>query len=124
MTTTPRSFLATHRDDASRLVERAKKSSARIPGIGRRVSVLPTDQFAFYGALGILAVLDVIDWPVALAIGVGAAVVARHVNVRPAAQPEKATPPAREAQAVALAPASEREPEAPAPKKVAPKASA
>jgi len=122
MTTTPRSFLATHRDDASRLVERAKKSSARIPGIGRRVSVLPTDQFAFYGALGILAVLGVIDWPVALAIGVGEAVVARHVNVRPAAEPEEASP-ASESQAVARVPASEQEPETPELKKVAPKAS-
>lgn len=76
------------------------------------MSALPTDQFAFYGALGILAVLDVIDWPVALTIGVGAAVVARHVNARPVAKPEKANPPASEAQAVALAPASAREPEA------------
>ncbi|HUH72251.1 MAG TPA: hypothetical protein VLZ05_27380 [Mycobacterium sp.] len=123
MTTTPRSFLATVRDDASRLVERATKFSARIPRVGRKVSALPTDQLAFYGALGILAVFDVIDWPVALAIGVGEAVVVRHVNVRPAAQPEEAAP-ASEAQAVAPAPASEQEPEAPVPKKVAPKASA
>jgi hypothetical protein len=88
------------------------------------VSELPTDQFAFYGALGILAVLDVIDWPVALAIGVGEAVVARHFNVHLAAQPEEETPSASKAQAVALGPVSKREPDLPALKEVAPKASA
>jgi hypothetical protein len=124
MTTTPRSFLASHRNDLSRLVERTKKFSAHIPVVGRRVSEIPTDQFAFYGALGILAVLDVIDWPVALAIGIGEAVMTRHVNVQAAAQPEEETSSASMAQAVVLAQVSERAPDLPAHKEVAPKASA
>jgi hypothetical protein len=56
--------------------------------------------------------LDVIDWPLALAVGIGEAVVTRHVNVQAAAQPED------------LGPVSEREPDLPALKEVAPKASA
>ena len=44
------------------------------------VRVLPPDQLAFYGVLGGLAVLELIDWPVALAMGIGSAVVARHLS--------------------------------------------
>lgn len=89
MTETPRSFLASHRDDASRLVERAKTFSVQIPGVGK-VSVPPPDRLAFYGGLGLLAAVSVIDWPVALAIGVGAAVVAHDAK----AQSQQATAPA------------------------------
>ncbi|MGZ8818876.1 MAG: hypothetical protein ACXWZR_16020 [Mycobacterium sp.] len=88
MLTTARSFLATHRD-ASKLVERAEKFSVRLPVLGR-VAVPPPDPLAFYGVVGGLAALGLIDWPVALAIGVGQVVVARHFNdQRPAAaEPE------------------------------------
>jgi cation-transporting ATPase I len=109
MTTTPRSFLASHRDDASRLVQRAKK---RVP---------PPDQLAFYGGLGVLAALNVINWPVALAIGAGAAVVARRINARPTAQPGEVTPHVTETQA-APALAAEHEPQKPAPRRATPKA--
>jgi cation-transporting P-type ATPase I len=107
MTTTPRSFLASHRDDASRLVQRAKK---RVP---------PPDQLAFYGGLGVLAALNVVNWPVALAIGVGAAVVARRVNARPPAEPGEATPHVPETQA---APAAKHQPEKSAPQNAKPQA--
>jgi len=120
MTTTPRSFLASHRDDASRTVQRAKKLSARLPMVGR-VRVPPPDQLALYGALGVLAALNVINWPVALAIGAGAAVVARRVNARPTTQPGEATPQLTETQA-APAPAAEREPEKPVHQRARPKA--
>ena len=76
MLTTARSFLASQRD-ASKLVQEAKKFSVRLPVVGT-VSVPPPDQLAFYGVLGLLAAVEVIDWPVALAIGIGQAVVARH----------------------------------------------
>ena len=109
MTTTPRSFLASHRDDASRLVQQAKK---RVP---------PPDQLAFYGGLGVLAALNVVNWPVALAIGAGAAVVARRVNARAIAQPGEATRHVTETQA-APAPAAKHQPQKPAPQKAAPKA--
>ncbi len=120
MTTTPRSFLASHRDDASRLVQRAKKFSVRLPVAGR-VPVPPPDQLALYGALAVLAAVNVINWPVALAIGAGAAVVARRVNARPTTQPGEATPHVTETQA-APAPAAEHEPEKPAPQRATPKA--
>lgn len=87
MLATARSFLASHRD-ASKLVQRAEKFSVRLPVVGR-VAVPPPDQLAFYGVVGGLAALGLIDWPVAIAIGVGQAVVARHFNdQRPAAEPK------------------------------------
>ena len=111
MTTTPQSFLASRRDDASRLVRRAKK----------RVPVPPPDQLALYGGLGVLAALSVISWPVALAIGAGTAVVGRRVNTRTTTQPGEATPHVTETQA-APAPAAEHEPEKSASQRATPKA--
>lgn len=78
MLTTARSLVASNRD-AAKLVEAAQKFSIRLPVIGK-VSVPPPDQLAFYGVLGLLAAVEVIDWPVALAIGVGQAVMARHLH--------------------------------------------
>ncbi len=118
MTATPRSFLASHRE-ASQLVQRAKKFSVRIPLVGK-VSVPPPDQLAFYAGLGILTALNLIDWPVALAIGVGEAVATRHINRWQPARPDEATSPASEARTPA--PVSERTTEALPSKKVAPKA--
>jgi cation-transporting ATPase I len=82
MTTTPRPFLASRRDDASRLVQWAKESSVRLPVAGR-VPVPPPDQLALYAGLGVLAAVNVINWPVALSVGAGTAVVAQRVNARP-----------------------------------------
>lgn len=85
MLTRARSFLASNRD-ASQLVKRAKKFSIQLPGVGK-VPVPPPDQLAFFGALGALAAVGLIEWPVALAIGAGQALVARHLGERSAAQP-------------------------------------
>lgn len=76
MLTKVRSILADNRD-ASQLVARAKKISIQVPGLGK-VGVPSPDQLAFYGVLGLLAAGSVIDWPVAVAIGVGQAVAARQ----------------------------------------------
>ncbi|MCV7026439.1 hypothetical protein H7I77_24305 [Mycolicibacterium novocastrense] len=73
-----RSFVAEHRD-VSKLVEEAERFSIRLPVIGR-VGVPRPDQLAFYGALGLLAAIEVIDWPVALLLGAGHAVAVRHLN--------------------------------------------
>ncbi|UUO02932.1 hypothetical protein M4D79_06820 [Mycolicibacterium novocastrense] len=73
-----RSFVAEHRD-VSKLVEDAERFSIRLPVIGR-VGVPRPDQLAFYGALGLLAAIEVIDWPVALLLGAGHAVAVRHLN--------------------------------------------
>jgi xanthosine utilization system XapX-like protein len=120
MTTTPQSFLASRRDDASQLVQRAKEFSERHPVAGR-VSVPPPDQLALYGGLGVLAALNVINWPVALAIGAGTAVVARRANARRTTQPGEATPQATKTQATSE-PAAEHEPDKPAPQRATPKA--
>ncbi|MGZ8801041.1 MAG: hypothetical protein ACXWZL_00075 [Mycobacterium sp.] len=78
MLTTARAFVASQRE-ASKLVRQAENFSLRLPVVGR-VSVPPPDQLAFFGVLGLLAAVELIDWPVALAIGVGQAVVARHFD--------------------------------------------
>lgn len=74
---TARSLLASQRD-ASRVVQQAQKFAIKLPIVGR-MSVPPPDQLAFYGALGLLAAVELIDWPVAVAIGVGQAVMAHHL---------------------------------------------
>ncbi len=120
MLTRARSFLASNRD-ASRLVERAKKFSIRLPVVGK-VAVPPPDQLAFYGALGALAAGGLIDWPVALAIGVGQVVLARHFSDRSAAPPP-AAPSARKDKAAtptkAATPARKAAPRKAAPRKAA-----
>lgn len=65
--------------DASRKVAQGKKYSVDLPIIGR-VPLPPPEQLAIYAALGGLAVLELIDWPVALAMGVGSALVSRHLS--------------------------------------------
>lgn len=72
------SLLSAQRDAARRVAE-ARTFSVRLPLIGT-VRVPPPDQLAFWGVLGGLALLELIDWPVALAMGVGSALVTRHLS--------------------------------------------
>lgn len=95
MLTTTRAMLAAQRD-ASRVVKQAEKFSVRVPLVGR-VSVPPPDQLAFFAILGVLAAVEAIDWPVALAIGVGQAVVARHFTDQPSQAAAEQAPAARKA---------------------------
>ena len=62
-----RSLMSAQRDASKRVAE-ARRFSVRLPLVGT-VRVPPPDQLAFYGVLGGLAVLELIDWPVALAMG-------------------------------------------------------
>lgn len=103
MRTTARSLVASNRD-AAQLVQAAQNFSIRLPLIGK-VSVPPPDQLAFYGALGLLTALELIDWPVALAIGVGQAVMARHLSEQ---QPDGGEPSAAQARKVAAKKAQPR----------------
>ena len=48
----------------------AQRFSLKLPLIGS-VPVPPPDQLAFLGALGALVAFELIDWPVALVMGVG-----------------------------------------------------
>lgn len=95
-----RSWVTSHRD-VSQLVQEAERFSVRLPVVGR-VHVPPPEQLAFYGALGLLAAIQVIDWPVALAVGVGHAVTTRHLarqGEEPEAAPAALAAPAKKAPA-------------------------
>jgi hypothetical protein len=59
----------THRD-AVRRVREADTFTVTLPVVGR-VHVPRPEQLAFYGALGALAAVEIIEWPVALLLGVG-----------------------------------------------------
>lgn len=71
-------LMAAQREAAER-VRQGKSYSVALPIVGR-VPVPSPEQLAIYAALGGLAVLEVIDWPVALAMGVGSAVVSRRLT--------------------------------------------
>jgi hypothetical protein len=62
-----------HRDVA-RLVREADRFALQLPVVGR-VPIPRPDQLAFYGALAGLVAAELVDWPVAVAIGVGHALV-------------------------------------------------
>jgi hypothetical protein len=59
----------THRDAVERVRE-AQSFIVTLPVVGR-VRVPRPEQLAFYGALGALAAVEIIEWPVALVLGVG-----------------------------------------------------
>jgi len=65
--------------DASKRIAEAQHFALRLPLIGS-VRVPSPDQLAFFGVLGGLVVLELIDWPVAVAIGIGSAVVSRQLS--------------------------------------------
>jgi hypothetical protein len=58
-----------HRDAVTR-VRGAQTFTLNLPVVGR-VRVPRPEQLAFYGALGALAAVEIIEWPVALVLGVG-----------------------------------------------------
>ncbi|MFM9033311.1 MAG: hypothetical protein ACKOQ4_03355 [Mycobacterium sp.] len=73
-----KALLGAHRE-ASQQVARGTKYSVDLPIVGR-VPVPPPEQLAIYAALGGLAVLELVDWPVAVAMGVGSALISRHLS--------------------------------------------
>ena len=58
-----------HREAVQR-VRDARGFALTLPVVGR-VAVPRPEQLAFYGALGVLAAVEIIDWPVALLLGAG-----------------------------------------------------
>jgi cation-transporting P-type ATPase I len=116
MFATTRSLMSAQREASKRVAE-ARRFSVRLPLIGT-VRVPPPDQLAFYGVLGGLAVLELIDWPVALAMGLGSALVARHFSELEQREEQLVTPVAPVA-AVAPAPVK-KAPAKKAPAKKAP----
>ena len=112
-----RSLMSAQRDASKRVAE-ARRFSVRLPLVGT-VRVPPPDQLAFYGVLGGLAVLELIDWPVALAMGLGSALVARHFSELEQREEQLVAPTPAPVAAVAPAPAK-KAPAKKAPAKKAP----
>lgn len=67
-----------HRDAVARVRE-AQRFEVNLPVIGR-VRIPRPEQVAYYGALGALAALEIIEWPIALAIAAGHALVQNEHN--------------------------------------------
>ncbi|MDY6872239.1 MAG: hypothetical protein SV966_17720 [Actinomycetota bacterium] len=74
-----------HRDVAAR-VAGADRFAISLPVVGR-VPVPRPDQLAFYAALAGLVALDLIEWPVAVAIGAGHALVSQRHESEPPPEP-------------------------------------
>ena len=93
---------------ASERVKQGKSYSVALPIVGR-VPVPSPEQLAIYAALGGLTVLELIDWPVALAMGVSSTVVSRRLADLKAREEELAeaiepvSTPARKTPATSLA---------------------
>lgn len=51
----------------------------RIPGIGE-IAVPPSDKIAYYLGLGVLAALQIIEWPLALVITAGHLIADQHFS--------------------------------------------
>jgi hypothetical protein len=65
-----------HREVAQR-VRGAGRFALQLPVVGR-VPIPRPDQLAFYGALAALVAVEMVEWPVAVAIGVGHALVSER----------------------------------------------
>ncbi|HJT91691.1 MAG TPA: hypothetical protein VJ777_07065 [Mycobacterium sp.] len=60
--------------DIARRVRDADRFALQLPVVGR-VPIPRPDQLAFYGALAALVAVEMVEWPAAVAIGVGHALV-------------------------------------------------
>ena len=59
----------THRQAVDRIRD-ARSLAIDLPLVGR-VRIAHPEHVAYFGALGVLAVIEIIDWPIALAIAAG-----------------------------------------------------
>ena len=73
---TARSRSTAHRD-AVRRVQAAKSFSVTLPAVGR-VRIPRPEHLAYYGVLGALAAVEIIDWPIALVLAAGHALMQQH----------------------------------------------
>ena len=118
-----KSLIAAQRE-ASRRVAQARTVSIKVPVIGS-VHVPPPERLAIYAALGGLAVVGLVDWPVALAMGVGSVIVARRLSEVQADEHElaevikRAAAPTRQAPAPAKTAPAKKAPAKKAPAKKA-----
>jgi xanthosine utilization system XapX-like protein len=73
-----KSRATSHRDAVGRVRE-AQGFAMNLPVVGR-VRIPRPEQVAYFGALGVLAAVEIIDWPIALAIAAGHVLVANQHN--------------------------------------------
>lgn len=74
---TEKSRRTVSRRSAAERIRDAETSAVTLPVVGR-VRIPRPEQLVYYGALAGLAALEVIDWPIALAIGAGHALASSH----------------------------------------------
>jgi hypothetical protein len=67
-----------HRDTVDR-IRNADSFAVNLPVFGR-VRIPRPEHVAYYGALGALAALEIIEWPIALAIAAGHALAQNQRN--------------------------------------------
>jgi xanthosine utilization system XapX-like protein len=60
---------SSHRDAVDR-VRQGRGFAVNVPVVGR-VRIPRPEQLAYFGALGVLAAVEIIDWPIALVIAAG-----------------------------------------------------
>jgi hypothetical protein len=80
---------STSHREVTRRVRDADRFALQLPMVGRVPFPRP-DQLAFYGALAGLVVAELVDWPVAVAIGVGHALISGRPEQNAG---EKGSPP-------------------------------
>lgn len=56
----------------------AARHAVTVDLFGRRVELPSADQLAYFAGLGVLAVVEIIEWPVAVALTVGHALAHSH----------------------------------------------
>ena len=69
---------STHREAVDR-IRGARSLAVDLPIVGR-VRIPHPEQVAYFGALGVLAAIEIIDWPIALAIAAGHVLVQNQHN--------------------------------------------
>jgi hypothetical protein len=68
----------THREAVDR-IRGARSLAVDLPAVGR-VRMPHPEQVAYFGALAVLAAIEIIDWPIALAIAAGHVLVQNQHN--------------------------------------------
>lgn len=65
--------------EAMQHIREGETFAVELPVVGR-VTVPRPEQLAYYGGLALLAVFDLIDWPVAVAVAAGHILASSHHN--------------------------------------------
>lgn len=69
----------TSQAEAMQHIREGETFAVELPVLGR-VTVPRPEQLAYYGGLALLAVFDLIDWPVAVAVAAGHILASSHHN--------------------------------------------